>query len=137
MNLRPFNSKRRPKRPDLWGLKVKSDIDPISLMPSGKAKHEVSMVNKDTMTYELTFDGSCGPLLRYGSAQTWGPVKRELSPDDGRRSIKTEITLPASCDVSQLPTSEEVRLKTHAKPMNPEIISQEAAVNHDLDLKLK
>jgi hypothetical protein len=136
MNLRPFLSKRRARRADLWGLAVTSRIEPLSLAPSEDANHNVSLENKDSMAYDLTVHGYCGPLLRYGKAKTWGPHERTLSPGE-QRPLKGKIGLPASCDDGDLPCFEQVELNTEARPVNPHILIQKASVYHDVKLKKK
>lgn len=133
MNLRPYRTKRRVKRADLWGLLVESDIQPTALAPNDAAKHGVVLENKDTIGYKLTVLAQCGPLLRYGSNGTWGPHERTLNPSQ-RTPLEGQIDLPTGCDQTQLPCWEQVVVKTDADPLNPLIRGQKASVFHDLNL---
>lgn len=131
MRHRPFICKRRPKRADLWGLEVTSDIQPTSLSPSGGAKHEVRLQNIDTMAYGLTVQGVCGPQLRYESAarQICGPLERKLNPGD-EAPLKGKLSRTEGNSSG----SEQVELQAVATPSNPEILAQKASIVHNLDL---
>ena len=133
MKLRPFKSKRRPNRGDFWSLEVDLDIDPTSLNPSGKAKHDVLLANGDTMAWEFTVNGQCGPMLRYGSKDIWGPHRVKLKPKENS-AVRGQIGLPASCNKEQLPSSERIEVKVDAKPVNPGILAQEDSLYCDFEL---
>lgn len=133
MNLRPYRTKRRVKRADIWGVKVRSDIRPTALAPNDRAKHEVTLENKDSLTYKLVVEAQCGPLLRYGSNGTWGPHERTLLPGQ-KTPLEGEIDLPTSSDQTQLPCWEQVAVRTDAEPLDPRILGQQASVYHDINL---
>lgn len=133
MNLNPFKSKRRANQADFWSLTVKLDIDPTLLSPSEDAKHDVFMVNEDTMAYEFTVHGRCGPMLRYGSKAEWGPHRETLKPNEDF-TMRGKIGLPATCDKTQLPVAERIAVKVDARPLNPRVLTQEDSLYCNLDL---
>lgn len=133
MNLRPFRTKRRPKRAEFWGLVVESDINPPALGPADAAQHEVMLQNKDTIGYKLTVKAHCGPLLRYGSDGQWGPHERMLSPEQ-KSPLNGTLDLPSACDATKLPCWEQVVLKADATPFDPMIKGQTASIFHDVNL---
>lgn len=132
MNLNPFKSKRRPKT-EFWALDVELDVDSTSLRPSGDAKHDVLLKNLGTMAYEITVHGQCGPMLRYGSNEEWGPHEKELKPKE-KSTLRGKIGLPSACDKSQLPTFERIAIKVDARPVNPRALSQDGFLYCDFEL---
>jgi hypothetical protein len=133
MNLKPFKSKRRANQADFWSLSVKLDVDPTLLRPSGDAKHNVFLANEDTMTYEFTVHGQCGPMLRYGSKDEWGPHRETLKPKEDF-TMQGKIGLPATCDKGQLPAGERIAVKVDARPLNPRVLAQEDFLYCNLEL---
>ena len=113
---------------------MESDVHPLSLAPKGEASHEVSLENKDSVTYKLVISGQCGPLLRYGKGGTWGPNERTLKPGQGA-PLATTIGLPDSCDKSQLPCWEQVVVKADVEPLDPMILGQSDSIFHDVHLE--